>query len=262
VPSQFLPVYLDNALYDNEQALPKLRAALVSARTLLEFCENFRVAATALLFLRGTGRGFKILLQRSAAACAARLPAVPLPERLTSRLSPYLDAIACGDDEAAAGIARAAQHAWVQGEEYEEDFYAIEVLMQRFHLDAPRDRCADLLARWEACLAGTDDPRLPLCRALVLGDADLFPEAITAFLLARKARYEALIDKDLIKRTLAATEALLAIDGLAYVALAARAGLPTEPEYPGIPAAALEPHRGAFDPGVWSRVDLDSVGRD
>lgn len=262
MPSQLLPVYLDNALYEMERALPQLRAASVPARALLDACGSFRVAGIALLLLRGTSGGFNVLLHRSAAACAARLPAVPASDRLTSRLAPYFDALACGDEPAAAAIARAARRDWVQGQEYEEDFYAVEVLMQRFHLDAPRDRCEDLLTRWEQCLAGTDDPRLPVCRALVLGDAGLFPAAIEAFLVARRARYETLVEKDLIKKPLAATEAHVAVDGLAYLALASRAGLPSEPEYPGIPAVAREPHQGAYDAADWTRVGLDGIGRD
>jgi len=164
--------------------------------------------------------------------------------------------VAAGDFEGAGEVARHARRTWAQGEEYEEDFLFVELLMQHFFLGADRARCEAMLVRYERALQGaTQDLRLDICKALLEPDAQSFGEALGRFLSERHDRLARQVKEESLAPELAATEALLCVEGLALVGLAERKGLETDEDYLQVPSIA----RGPFPVGVagdsWMRLD-------
>lgn len=253
--SEFLPVYLENALEMNDEILPRLLGGPPPLQALLTFCGNFRVVGIGFLFLSGTADEFRRRLQQSAQAFAHFLPLMNEDARRCSQSLPFLDAVAIGDIEAAAEIARHQRRTWAKGEEYEEDFLFYHYFMQRFFSDTSEDLCASLLDRWETALQGSEDPRLGVCRALQTHDADSFDAGMEAFLAERRAKYERLIDRELISKPEQDTEAKFSVEGLALVRLAEQLGLPTKEDYPGVPSISRDSSPMASLPDSWRHVD-------
>ncbi len=252
--SEFLAVYVENALDANEEALARLSLGVPAMKALLDFCWNYRVAGIGFLLLSGTSDEFRRRLHQSGRAYAYFLPLLPEAAKLGSRSVPFFDAIAAGDLDTAGEIARHQRHTWAQGEEYEEDFLFFEYLMRRFFLDATEAACGALLDRWEVALQGSKDPRLDVCRALQVHDADAFDAGLEAFLAERAAKYDRLIDRELLSGAEADTETKLSVEGLALVRLAGRAGVPTKDDYPGVPSIARDDTPLALPLDSWRSV--------
>jgi hypothetical protein len=229
----FLPVYEKGFLNDNQELLPALLERRHGARLALAVCTNWRRAAIAVLLQSGRANQFHRRLQRSGSAFLHFIRGTPPSSTRLTDSAPFLDAIAAGDFATADDIARHSNHRWIEDEEYEEDFLFYEFLMTHALPGAPADPANAILDRWDACLAGTDDQRLPVCHAMVGKDAAAFDAALIDYLDAReKDQREQL---PMMEPEAAATEASVSIEGLALRQLAARRGLATAAEHPQIP---------------------------
>jgi hypothetical protein len=128
-------------------------------------------------------------------------------------------------------------HRWSEADEYEEDFLFFEFVMVHAVPGASPVDAAKILARWEACLGGTDDSRLVVCRALIGEDSGAFDQALIDYLDAREIEQR---DKlPMLEPEAAATEASVSIEALALRQMAARRGLVPRAEHPQMPVPLL-----------------------
>lgn len=255
LPSEFLPVFVHNALGDVAELMPAVRAGKLRWRPMLGFCQHLRIAGIGTLFLEGASEELLLRLSQSGRAFAHFLTQVDADSRRTSQCAPFFDAVAAGDFEGAAEVARRARRDWVQGEEYEEDFLFVELLMQHFFLGAEPPRCEALLARYEQALQGSEDLRWGICKALLASDGKAFGEALSLFLSERRDQLRRKMKTERIAPELAATEGHFSVEGLALVRLAERKGLETEEDYLHVPSTAREPFPGTFRADSWLRLD-------
>jgi hypothetical protein len=254
--SKFLPIFVDNALAENEELLSEVLSARCPLGTIVTFCRNFRIAGIGDLFLTATSRTFHQRLHQSGRAFAHFLSRAEEARQRTSRALPFFDAIACGDLEGAGLIARDARHTWAQGEEYEEDFLFVEFLMQHFFLRASSEDCQALLKRYAKALQDAEDIRLEICRALLEKDEQAFGKSLEQFLLEREDYYELLAEQESVEDEERFTEGLLSVEGLALVRLGESQGLATEEDYLHIPSIAREPPPTGLPPDSWRRISL------
>jgi hypothetical protein len=231
--SVFLPAYEQAFLDDCEELLPAIIDHTATQRIALAFCTSMRRAAIAALMRSGRTATFRRRLQRSGSAYLYYLarPAGDTPR--TSAASPYLDAVAAGDLATADQIALLSSHLWSANDEYEEDFLYYEFLMVHAIPAAPIVRASALLDRWEACLSGSEDARLPICRALIGHDATEFDSALLDYLGAREREQREQLAT--LEPEAAATEASISIEGIALRQIAARSGLAITAEHPQVP---------------------------
>lgn len=257
--TEFLPLFTKNAVLENEELVPDLLAGRLDHGEALTFCANFRIAGIADLFLTADPDGLQRFLAASGRAYGHQLTKLDPARKRTSRALPLFDALAAGDLDGAAAIARAATHTWVPDDEYEEDFLFLEWVMQRHLLDAPKASTDALLVRWEACLQGADDPRLDVCRALEAMDADAFDSALDGYLRERQALYAERADNDSIAPEVTHTEGAFSVEGAALLRIADRLKLPTARDYPTVPSMAREPLPAGLSPDAW-RTPLNVGG--
>lgn len=236
--SEYLPVFVQNALEENEELLPTIRGGKLRQQDILSFCQNFRIAGTGGLLLGAKPESFRWNLHQSGRAYVHFLKGTAPEATLTSKALPFFDAIAAGDFEGAEEIARHSRRTWAQGEEYEEDFLFVDFCMQHFFLGTPPQACERLLARYETALQGTEDFRLDVCKALLVADSQAFREALGRFLTARSDNFDVLERNESAAPELLATERHLSIEGLALVRLAERKGMETDEDYANIPSIA------------------------
>lgn len=252
--SGFLPVFVQNALEDNEELLPDLVEGRADFRTVLEFCQNFRMAGIGALFLGSAPKVFRQLLHHGGRAYVHFLGYADPGTTLTSKAEPFFDAVAAGDFDGAGLIARNSRRDWARAEEYEEDFLFVEFLMQQFFLGGTPRAGEDMLERYEAALQGSEDARLPVCRALLGGDADDFNASLTQYLSERGDLLAKLEDGEALMEEEAATEGNLNVEGLALVRLAEHKGLKTERDYLHVPSVARKGGRVSFSPDAWKKL--------
>ena len=236
--SLYLPAYEQIFLDENEELLPAMVAPGVPPLLVQAVCNNFRRAGIASLLQTGRSRVFRLRLQRSGRAFAHFLAQADPSDKLTSQSRPLLDSLGAGDFDTAVELAQTSRHDWSADAEYEEEFLFYEFLMQSQLLGMPKDQSGALLDRWEVCLEGTEDLRLPVCRALHEEDDVAFNAALTVFLKERAKEY--LRERSRHDPEVMATEASIAIEGVAFARLARRRGLPGHDEYPQVPSVALD----------------------
>ncbi|MFP2958305.1 Imm49 family immunity protein [Myxococcus sp. 1LA] len=253
--SRFLPAVIENALHQNRALRRVLVRGAGSARHILTFCDNLRLAGIGALFLTGTSAPFLRRLQQSGRAFAHHLREVGSADLRLSRSRPLFDAVGAGDFHGAALIAQRARRTWTQGEEYEEDFLFVEFLIQHGVLEAPVAACEELLVRYERALRGAEDLRFDVCRALLQADSEGFNQALGVFLSERKDRLEAQARTAPFPEEFLATEWSFSLEGLVLVRLAERNGMETEEDYLHIPSLAREPHRTPLGEDAWMDAD-------
>ncbi|NMO13802.1 immunity 49 family protein [Pyxidicoccus fallax] len=246
-----LPVYVGNALNENLEWLPSLKAGKVGRKRILSFCRNLRIAGIGELLMTGLPEEFQLRLHQSGRAYAAWLRTAEEGERRTGQSAPFFDAIAVGDLDGATRIAHLSNHTWTQGVEYEEDFLFVEFLMQRFFLDAPGETCESLLRRYETALRGAEDVRLELCGALQAADAEGFDRALRRFLAEYRDHFEELARQGGASPVWLATEGKVCVEGVALVRLAQGLGLETEEDYLLVPSVAREKVARVFTEDSW-----------
>lgn len=220
---------------------PQTTDGEVLARVAKEICDLYRRRGIAELLLEADAAGFAQRLLHSAHAYRWVLEQLdwknlPNPYNVcTSRAAPFLDAVAAGDFALAAQIASRSAPAWLQDDEYEDDFFYMKALMEL--VAAGRGPAADAAVR--ACVAAAPDPdaaRPQLALALAAGDSKKFAAAI--HLLAVEWKTEVAEQR----KNTAADPAVLAVDSqvnveaLALLRLAERIGVAVSGPVPGVPA--------------------------
>ncbi|AEI64061.1 immunity 49 family protein [Corallococcus macrosporus] len=254
--SKFLPVFVGNALGDNEDLLPAFAAGKGGLKDALRFCQNFRIAGIGSLLLSGMAARLHECLHASARAFLFFARGPEGARILTSRVAPFFDAVACGDEEAARELSRLSPATFDKEREYEEDFLFMRFLMDHFFLGANAQDAQALLSRYEKCLEGSVDPRLQVCQALFSVDGDAFDAGLTQMMEAREVRYRKLAEKESEEEEVLATEGYVSIEGIALARLAVRAGLQPQEDYLFVPSTALEPPRLRYRVDSWKHLML------
>jgi hypothetical protein len=255
--SEYLPVFVQNALEENEELLKDVVTGRAGFKTVLSFCQNFRTAGIGALFLGTAPKVFRQMLHHSGRAYAhflRKAGATVAQVTLTSRAAPFFDAVAAGDMDGAELVACHSRRTWGQGEEYEEDFLFVELLMQRFFLRAQPHAVAALLRRYEAALQGAEDVRLPVCKALLDGDGEGFNETLASYLSERDDDLVDLNESGALMEEDVATEGQLSITGLALVRFAEREGLEPEKDYRHVPSVARKGGKISFSADAWQKL--------
>ena len=149
-----------------------------------------------------------------------------------SQTAPLFDGVVAGADDPVREIVRLSSTTWLEGEEFEDDFWYAHTV---HGLVEGAPDVAQRLTSFAASFGDEESPRHALCTAMVARDQDAFDSAFAALLEERrawgkdkKARvFDSPISVDI--------EAGLFVEGLALLALADRAGLATEDDYDMIP---------------------------
>lgn len=250
-----LPIVESNCAAELADAVPAILARKRTPRGVLEACLNFRRMAIGRLLMSGLPDEFFQDLSRSARTFLYFLEGAPDDAKLTSRAVPYFDAVACGDDEAAARIAQAARPTFAPGRELEDDFLYIRFLMSWFSLRADAATLDALLAQWQQALAGADDPtdpRLDLCRALAARDQRGLDAALDAIVDAHRAEVKEQLDEERLLPEDVQTTAKVWVELLALLRLAGHARLATPHELPFAPSIARRLERAKLPaPDDW-----------
>jgi len=168
---------------------------------------------------------------------------------------PFYDAVAAGDLETAARIARASRKTWAEEDEDEAGFLRARFLMglvaPKLEGVPPQDHLLEHLLR----LADPeDDPWSATCDALHRRNAAGFEEAIAA--LTRDLADEWAQERKNPNRDpdQMLTEAFVSVEATALVRLARLAGVPTPEELPLVPSLALvDPPAPVRPPEAWMR---------
>jgi hypothetical protein len=252
VKPTFLPVALKNTMVSMSELLPDVLVARPRLVFFEQICILYRRLAVGTLLLSADVNEFCSYLYKSARAFVYFAETAPLSAQLTSKAIPFLDAIACGDDDDARRIAVASPPSPSRGCEYEEDFFYLRLLMD---LAVPRvtmPASEAMLSAWASFAADNPDPRFDVVRSLYERDQDLFDSAVTTAIRNHKKRYEKLGATDALSPDDAATLAHISIDLLAWLSLAQRTGLHVADEYPLAPGLArCQPVKKFPHPDSW-----------
>ncbi|MFY0527778.1 Imm49 family immunity protein [Archangium gephyra] len=252
--STFLPVFRKNALYENAQKIPAVRAGRASAAEVFELCRNYRVAGICSLLMSASAREFHHFLRKSASAlafCTSR----GTPAFTQVRALPLLlDALCCGEVQVAEAFARKTGATWDSRSEYEEDFLYASFLCSHFLLPPDVARDAELVDRYVGLVGSGEEPRLVIVQAFLGNDGALFEQGLESLLAARAARYQRLAAREAIPRWEAATEGCVCIEGLALVALAESKGFRTRRDYLHVPSLVRLPAPPSAAPSSWEDV--------
>lgn len=250
-----LPLVEKNSGLELEAEVPSLLARRLDLRGALAVSAAYRRMGIAKLLMSGVPERFHGDLSRSARAFLHFLEGAGEEHKVTSRAEPFFDAVAAGDDDAAARIARATRPTFAPGRELEEDFLHVWFLMSRFSLRSDAAVLDPLLARWEQVLEGSADPRLDLCRALATRDQPAFDAALEAIVSERRRSVAAALEAGRLLPEDGPTTAKVWVQLLALLRLADGAGLRTDAEVPLAPSVArrIAPDR-LPGPDAWKRV--------
>ena len=221
----------------------------------------FRCLGVSRMFTEGVVEPLFIAQMQSAGVYLHGLRRLTDEQKVTSRSSAWWDAIGGEYWEAASEIARNSRATPNLTWEHEDDFLYVYFLMTRYFLSrdpqpAVKQGQLDLLTRWEQVLNGAFDPRLDLCKALVVVDADAFLSALLQVADARdvdvrqKAARGTLTDED------AAWFLPFWGEGLALLRLAERDGLSVADTCPMVPEIARSKNPLPFDVQAWTRPEL------
>ena len=117
-----------------------------------------------------------------------------------------------------------------------------------------------MLNPWRVALEGGPDPRLGVVEAWTARDGVAFEEALRGLLAATAAKTRAMADPNspsiLASNYPFAPNRWLSIEGLAWLALAERAGLATDYELEGCPRAVRTASYPALRPRAYPNRDL------
>lgn len=252
--SQFLPVHVSNALGELEELVPVLEAGRMSLDEVLRLCRLYRIAGIGSLFLEGEPDELQHRLAQSGRAFVHWSERAPDDQKVASLALPFFDAVAAGDLDGAAAIARSSRRTHARGEEYEEDFLFVEYLMQRFFLRADAAKLEKLVERWDEALQGADDPRLDLCRAVEEQKGRAAGQALTRFLEDREDTFKEQADSESVDLDVADTEASFSVEGVALARLADSLGLRIGAELPFVPGVARKAKPVQVAPDVWRKL--------
>lgn len=250
--SRLLPIIVENASFVLTGVAPKLRARNAERDRVLAYCTQYRRRGIALMLQKGDAAALHRDLQRSGTAYAEFLQWAKDADRTASKAVPFFDAIACGDNAAAASIAAHTAGSVHADEEYEDDFLYFRWLMGRFALGRDGLALAPLLTRYEAILDGAEDARFRICQALDKGDAVLFAASLCALIETRADDYLSGIEADQIVEEEWATEGKVCVEAIALIRFATGLGFELESDYKFVPSLAVATRADSFDARAWS----------
>jgi len=228
-----------------------------------DMCDHYRALAICLFADDGNTDDFFHWLLHAPLARKHYFETVPAggPDEARNRrasfVGPVLDAIVCRQWKLAETLTAAAAPAWLEGEEYEEDYCWGVFLRLALGNASP----SEIFARWRKALEGGQDRRLDVAVALAAKDAPEFEEALRALLRANEARARNMTDPG--------TPSILAsdypftpnrwvsIEGLAFLSLADRNGVAAAFELPGCPADLRSATYAPFQPRAYPNLGLD-----
>ena len=233
-----LPIAFSNSGVRLEEVLTLLHTEPAQEKVYGFICLMYRRLAAGALLMDGDPTRFFEYLFKSGRAYTHFLEIAPPREKVTSRAEAFYDAVACHDDEGARRMATASPSLMSREQEYEEDFFAIRLLMDRFFGSANAVTLRPSLEQWAKLAEDNPDPRLAVCRALIEGDQDGFDASVGAYTRDRKKRLTTLRGTEELDPDEASTTAHVSTELLAWIDLAERAGLRVQRDYPFAPALA------------------------
>jgi hypothetical protein len=258
-----LEVIRANAVFVLEEALRSIRARDVREYHGLSYFEAaymYRRLALCDMLEEARADRFHVFLRKSALVHLHFLRLVAQGHATQplyvcgSENRPLVDALATGEIALAADIASVSMDRHTPSLEYEDDFLLYEFLRRSALALKSGDwsSLSGLFPRWEQVLEGGDDPYLEVCRALLSRDGTAFQEALLALIADREDRFQEVKEESGPNFDLKWTEGPLFLNGLAFLRIAERLGLRTEPEYPTIPRLVrLDVPLPALGPDAW-----------
>lgn len=181
------------------------------------------------------------------------------PQRMTSLVGPFFDAIASHQFKLAKDIARLSPDQWIDGAEYEDDFayaYFFHVLVD----DSNSSKLDDIVKQYEIALQGQASARFDVCRAFLSKDQQEFDESFAALLEFYDAYMsEVAAEGPSASRVLEydfEANRRIFVEGLAILRLAEKVGLSTEEGYDLCPAP-LRTTEYNFVPDSFPNIGLD-----
>lgn len=253
--SNYLPIAVKNSGTALEEYLPEVLKAPITQRPYLTVCLLYRRLAVGWLLMSADPERFFTYLFKSARAYVHFLEFGPDAEKVTSRSEPFFDAVACRDQEAARAIARKTPVTFNPKREYEEDFLYMRFLMDLYTGDSGPEQLEELLARW-AALAGDEDVRLELCRALLERNQKALDAAIGLAVAEKVQGFAALREEERLHPDEAPLFPHVSTEVLAWVELAERVGLKTQRNLSLAPSVARLFNRARLPaPDSWRTPD-------
>lgn len=153
----------------------------------------------------------------------------------------YTAAVAAGDMTTARDIALMSATTHFPAIEYEDDFLFFHML-HRLSV-APDDTAGHtaLLKRWATVLEGEESGPLAACRGLVSRKPEEFASGFDELIASKQTALKAYRAQPTHDQQLFAAEGPVYVEALAVLRFAELRGLPTQPEYPLVPAIARVP---------------------
>ncbi|CAA0096975.1 Uncharacterised protein [BD1-7 clade bacterium] len=182
-------------------------------------------------------------LARSAQA-RVRLLLLPLAEndgyRCASILMPFFDALVCDNRDLAHQIILHSSSHWINGEEFEEDFYYAGFLFCLLSNRQDTSNLESLLFDFSQAADGAETQRVALCEALLNQDQPAFYSALADFIDEYERRYAMRVEMSPSTNDELETEPYLCIEGLALLKIARVCGIHITDEQPYMPTLALK----------------------
>ena len=257
--SRMLPAIADNADYDIERCLPFVLAGQGAARLIFKLCHAFRRRGICSLFLDGSSEALHRDLQRCGAAFAFALDRDNRLVTAASKAWPFYDALACNDVGTSLRIAQRLPKAFSPGEEYEEDFYFLDILSKLSANPGNQDPMESELKAFGDFAETSGDPRFAVVAALVARDALKFGESMEALLQHREDEYARALEFEEVIEDEWATEGQFFVEGLSMVRMASLLGIETDDDYLFIPSLAIRTSTPEFSADSW-REPFQSTG--
>ena len=244
----FAPLALKNAGVELEDIIDGASGPPFRATNFAHISRLYRRIATGILLVSSDPQDFYRYLFNSSRAFVYFLEQAKDESKITSMATAYFDAVACRDREGERRLAAGSRHTLNPGEEYEEDFLYVSILMRHFTLGNSAKDLEGALDEFEGYVKGNPDPRFAVVEALVTADQKGFDDAIAVAIKHIVKSRDVALDAELVHPDEASTSSRINVEVLAWIELAERAGLKVAREYPLAPSAARLFHRIAFPP--------------
>lgn len=247
-----LPLVRKAAGIEASKLLPFVRDGQETLDGALYLCDLLRRIGVASFFLDGTPDELHGYLQRSAHAFLHQVETVEREPPPASKCEPFLDAVACGDVDAARRIAAAAAAVCREGEEYPADFARARFFMA-LAAGAADEELAGALMRWDEA-AGGDDERLDVARALLEREPDDFAAALEALMDANATASAERAAKDKLDPDVLVTTARLSVEGVALLRLARARGVRGQTDFTLVPSTVFAETAALPGPDAWKSL--------
>ncbi|CAA0094253.1 Uncharacterised protein [BD1-7 clade bacterium] len=215
----------------------------IKSRTLSCLSDCYRRRAIALYLDDMDIPAYFNHLARSAQA-RVRLLLLPLDEndahRCASILMPFFDALVCDDRDLARQIILHSPPNWLDGEEFEEDFYYARFVFSLLSNRQDTSNLESLLVDFSQAADGAEPQRVALCEALLNQDQPAFSSALADFIDEYEHRYAMRVEMSPSTNDELETEPYLCIEGLALLKIARVCGIHITDEQPYMPTLALK----------------------